>query len=1150
MNSSTTGRETIVTALRRELLGPAPDGKPLALPFADKESSYGPWTDPENGEEVLERNPLVRYGVGVLYPAPTGDGIQQSDEQTELTGLFEPEAPEGSDPAPSLVLPTATGPADDADFDLSGANERKPTAVGLSFLLESGSTGGLEILLEGGRYRELRVDVPSSRQRTWWVRNRIAARWRLSPQQLAKIPDVLRDCLPEADQSIGLEGIDVRLTVHLAQHPDGVLVTAAIVNKSQPGGRALASKCLFQTKFTATPQDRRLLPYPEAQDTSEHSDDASFRLLYSKVRTYAVGHGCAATWEDSFDGSQPAWVAADPLPEFDVPRITPDIVREDGAELTVSMEDLASGNEAGLTQLHELLAAYKAWIDERKAEAEALEGEFRTTADRHIRECVHALERMQEGLALVQGGDDSLITEAFRIANQAMFKQQVRSGRERRKTTLAEDGRFRVEPLPTPAKDDEPPRRGRWRAFQIAFLLASIPSVADPGHQHRSSVDLIFFPTGGGKTEAYLGLSAFSMALRRLRDPGDVGVTVLMRYTLRLLTTQQFLRAAALICALETIRDSRDDLGEEPFSIGIWVGGDSTPNSRSDAVSYLNNMERGGENPFLLLRCPWCAAQMGPVESTGGSSQQGARRRGGRRNTRQGSVAGYVRQGSRVVFQCPDLGCDFSKAERRLPVHVVDEDVYAARPSMVIGTIDKFALLAWRPEARAIFGIDDDGQRTYSPPDLVIQDELHLIAGPLGSIAGLYEGVIEELCTDHSGSAPVLPKIIASTATIRRYEEQVKSLYGRGSVHLFPPHGLDASDSFFAVYARDRETRKLLPGRKYIGVHAPALGSMQTAQVRSFSALLQAAQDAQENEKDPWWTLMAFFNSLRELGNSLSLLQSDIPDYLITINRRSAQDRTDRRRLRIVEEMTSRLRQDQIPEAMEKLARTTETAGAVDVCLASSLIEVGIDIDRLSLMTVVGQPKSTSQYIQVTGRVGRRVDRPGLIVTLYGAAKPRDRSHFEHFRSYHQRLYAQVEPTSATPFAPPVLDRALHAVLVAYIRQMAPRVLDDPFPFPEDLFERAANLLRARAVVCDVAEVNRIDELIDKRRREWTHWQPSEWGQPGGEVGTNQLMHPVGKHVEGRLRTSSWPTPTSMRGADAECRAEVTRLYAERGAQQ
>ncbi|WEO97180.1 helicase-related protein [Streptomyces sp. FXJ1.172] len=1150
MNNSTTGREVIVEALRRELLGPAPDGKPLTLPFADKESSYGPWTDPESGEEILERNPLVRYGVGVLYPAPTNSGQQQPDEQTELPGLFEPEVPDGSELAPNLVLPTATGPADDADFDLSGANERKPTAVGLSFMLERSNTGGLEILLEGGRYRVLRVDVPASSPRTWWVRNKLAARWRLSPQQLAKVPDVLRDLTPEVDHSIGLEGIDVRLTVHLDQHPKGVLVTAAIVNKSQLGGQALASKCVFQTSFTATPQDCRLLPYPGAQDTSDHSDDASFRLLYRKAQTYAVGHGCAATWEDSFDGSQPAWVAADPLPEFDVPRITPDIVGKDGAELTVSMEDLASGNEAGLAQLHELLAAYKAWIDRRKAEAESLEGEFRNTAGRHLKECVKALGRMQEGLALVEGGDDTLIAKAFRIANQAMFKQQARSGRERRKTTMAEDGRFRVEALPTLPREDERPRRGHWRAFQIAFLLASIPSTADPGHRHRNSVDLIFFPTGGGKTEAYLGLSAFSMALRRLRDPGDVSVTVLMRYTLRLLTTQQFLRAAALICALETIRDSRDDLGEDPFSIGIWVGGDSTPNSRSDAVSYLNNMERGGENPFLLLRCPWCAAQMGPVESTGGRNLQGARRRRGGRSTRQTAVAGYVRQGNRVVFQCPDLGCDFSKSDRRLPIHVVDDDVYAARPSMVIGTIDKFALLAWRPEARALFGIDDDGQRAYSPPDLVIQDELHLIAGPLGSIAGLYEGVVEELCTDYSGTDPVLPKIIASTATIRRYEEQVKSLYGRDSVHLFPPHGLEASDSFFAVYARDRETKRLLPGRKYIGVHAPALGSMQTAQVRSFSALLQAAQDAQEDERDPWWTLMAFFNSLRELGNSLSLLQSDIPDYLITINRRSVQARTDRRRLRIVEEMTSRLRQDQVPEAMEKLARTEGTAGAVDVCLASSLIEVGIDIDRLSLMTVVGQPKSTSQYIQVTGRVGRRADRPGLIVTLYGAAKPRDRSHFEHFRSYHQRLYAQVEPTSATPFAPPVLDRALHAALVAYIRQTIPRVLDAPFPFPEDLFEQAVRLLRARAVVCDMEEVKRIDELIEKRRREWTHWQPSEWGKPGGEVGTNQLMHPVGKHVEGRVRTSSWATPTSMRGADADCRAEVTRLYAERGAQQ
>ena len=132
-----------------------------------------------------------------------------------------------------------------------------------------------------------------------------------------------------------------------------------------------------------------------------------------------------------------------------------------------------------------------------------------------------------------------------------------------------------------------PPGRGTWRPFQIAFLLAAIASTADPGHPDRLLVDLIFFPTGGGKTEAYLGLSAFSMFLRRLRNPSDAGVEVLMRYTLRLLTAQQFQRAAALVCAMEALRQSDARLGQDPFTIGIWVGGETTPNTRERALTQV-----------------------------------------------------------------------------------------------------------------------------------------------------------------------------------------------------------------------------------------------------------------------------------------------------------------------------------------------------------------------------------------------------------------------------------------------------------------------------------------------------------------------------------------------------------------------------------
>jgi hypothetical protein len=411
-------------------------------------------------------------------------------------------------------------------------------------------------------------------------------------------------------------------------------------------------------------------------------------------------------------------------------------------------------------------------------------------------------------------------------------------------------------------------------------------------------------------------------------------------------------------------------------------------------------------------------------------------------------------------------------------------------------------------------------------------------------MVGLYEGVIEELCTDRRGGLRQRPKIVSSTATIRRYHQQIKGLYGRDEAFLFPPHGLDASDSFFARYARDRETGSPLPGRKYVGVHAPGLGSIQTAQVRTFAALFQAAADIDEDLRDPWWSLLVFFNSLRELGTSVSLLQSDIPDYLLAMRNRRGTDPETVRRLRHIKELTSRLRQDEIPQAIDDLERRATNSYPVDVCLASNIIEVGIDIPRLSLMCVVGQPKSTSQYIQVSGRVGRLwQDRPGLVVTIYGASKPRDRSHFERFRPYHQRLYAQVEPVSVTPFAQPVLKRALHAALCTYVRQFGSESLS-PWPFPEALVSAAGDLLAERAEAIDPDELGGFKARLDQRIAEWRAWERNRWEASLQDPDSAALLRRAGQWVPPVAAQVSWSTPMSMRDVDAECRAEISTLYA------
>lgn len=1150
-----TGRDIVHAALRRELLGPPPAGggaEPEGMPldcdapvrFPDWPSSNGPWHEAATREEILTREaPSRRYGVGVLTPV---EAATAHDDSTLVPGtaVADAEAADRDGRWSGSEQGLVSG-ADDADFDLSGANDIRPSAVGISFLARTPPGSVLEVRLTGGRYRSLPVRIGDDK-RDWWVRSPVEARWRLRAEDLRPGASTR---VPHSEMN-GVGTLDLELDTSVRPREDGSrLITVALVNRTHvPDAKSSDAQRLFQCELSVRidgSRDAEILPYPERPSASSaQEDDASFRLLYRRMQTYAVGHGCAADWAATGGDGRVTMVRSDPLPSYETPSTTPDIVLPDKSRLQVSMAALAGldPGDDGMLRLRTILDEYEAWIARLEGDPAGSDPCWQEAARRHTALCREALGRMREGLELVQNGPPE-VRRAFRLANQAMLEQQLRTRREARKASSA-DGRVSyADPRPT-ADWRNRPDRGQWRAFQIAFLLAAIPSTTYGGHQDRSTVDLIFFPTGGGKTEAYLGLSAYSLLLRRLRDRDDCGVDVLMRYTLRLLTTQQFLRASSLVCALEMLRRDSPDLGSQPFSIGIWLGGESTPNWKKDARAALKALQENQSyqaNPFLLLRCPWCAAEMGPVRPA-------AAKRRGRRTGSETLVLGYEQHHQNVVFRCPDNGCEFSG--RTLPVHVVDEDVYERRPSIVIGTVDKFAMLAWRPEARSLFGIGADGRRAYSPPTLVVQDELHLISGPLGSMTGLYEAVVEALCTDHRTTPPTLPKIIASTATIRRHEQQVSALYGRSSVRLFPPHGLDAGDSFFARHARDDEGR-LLPGRRYVGVFAPGLGSMQTVQVRTYAALLQAAQSLPEAQRDPWWTLMSFFNSLRELGNSLSLLQSDVPDYLKALRNRSGTAQDGVRRVFQVKEMTSRLRQDEIPKAMEELARTAANPTATDVCLASSLIEVGIDIDRLSLMCIVGQPKSTSQYIQVSGRVGRNwEDRPGLVATLYGAAKPRDRSHFERFRSYHERLYASVEPTSVTPFAPPVVDRALHAVVTAYIRQLG--AADDvsrPDPFPDALYAQAEALLHARAQQCDPEAAAHVGKTLERRRREWLHWEPKSWDPESATDGDGVLLRRAGSWADDAHRDLSWETPMSMRAVDAECRAQVTTKYAQGGGQ-
>ena len=721
-----------------------------------------------------------------------------------------------------------------------------------------------------------------------------------------------------------------------------------------------------------------------------------------------------------------------------------------------------------------MLEAYETWIEEREVEADTVLPPDRTVAVEHVQAQRRSLERMRAGLTAI--AEDENAFRSFKFANRAMAMQRRASIRVLRK-------RRGEEPLDDSAVPAE------WRPFQLGFILQAITGLVYPDRDDREVADLLWYPTGGGKTEAYLGLTAFTFALRRrwrVRDGYDFsrGTAVIMRYTLRLLTIQQFQRALALTCACEIIRrEAPDQWGDTPFTIGLWVGQSVTPNQYVDSKDALERLSSGETvwegSPYQLLFCPWCGDDLLPRNYETDDELQ------------------------RTHITCLAADCAFgaSRSEHGLPALVVDAEISRHPPSLLLATVDKFAQMAWngrvrtlfrkgRPRMPAAWGSSvhrsstprshrgsasrpaaqvRDLDQPLAPPDLIIQDELHLISGPLGSLVGIYESVVDGLATRRHDSGSIRPKIVASTATVRRARSQLRALFDRDT-DIFPPLGLDAGDSFFAV-----ENRKD-SGRLYVGVFGPGK-SIKTTLVRTYSALLSRARfefdeavavDPDDVEADAYMTLVGYFNSLRELGGTLRLLDDDVPARLRVLrNRGFGPNRILYEKDR---ELTSRRRSSEITSTLKALDRTFHNVEPgsypIDVLLASNMISVGVDIDRLGLMVVSAQPKTSAEYIQATSRVGRQ--HPGLVIEVYNWVRPRDISHYERFVHYHDTFYRHVEATSVTPFSERARDRALPGVLASYIRQgvsglAGPENAADRFDEDDPLVDAIIKELAARA---------------------------------------------------------------------------------------
>lgn len=799
---------------------------------------------------------------------------------------------------------------------------------------------------------------------------------------------------------------------------------------------------------------------PRGTRPDDELDEQIADLQYRDSYEFGVGHGIAVVGKVKTSGPAELpfcdTVCTTCVPSVEVEKVRPGPVP--GANLSMDALGALPDGAALRQALGSLVTQYRDWISKQR-EVPLSEPLRQDTCKTLLDAATVACNRIAAGIELL--ATDPVAFAAFVLCNQAMSAQS----KQRAKITQ---------------RSEAPPT---WYPFQLAFLLMNVASQVDPFHPEREAVDLLFFPTGGGKTEAYLGLAAFTLCLRRLRNPNDTaaGVTVLMRYTLRLLTLDQLERAATLICALEQLR--RKDptrLGSRRFCVGLWVGKAATPNRFGTSKDYdetlaINRVREFNKDPvhspspIPLERCPWCGEAFS-------------------QNTFKLKPPEAPLQ---LRVMCSSPKCEFrwkSDFPEGIPVVAVDDEIYRELPGFLIATVDKFAALPWIGKTGLLLGCNvthcnalgfygpvghpPDATRLATPllpPDLIIQDELHLISGPLGTMVGLYEMAIDHLTTRRSSDKAIRPKIVASTATVRRAQPQIKALFGRDRVDIFPPPGPDRRDSFFSKTVSPREAN----ARLYLGVAAPGR-SQKVLLMRTYMALLTAGQTAYEQSPeaaDPYMTLVGYFNSLRELGGSRRIVEDEVRSRAMRIGtRRRVHEAVTLFRERTIDfecvELTSRESTDKVKRAKARLdlpfAQGTKNLLPVDVALASNMISVGLDILRLGLMVVCGQPKTTAEYIQATSRVGRDDKRPGLVVTLLNVHKPRDRSHYEHFENYHESFYRGVEATSVTPFSPRAVDRGLAAVVVALARLADPR-LTKP--------DAAAEVARARQQLGFVGDV-------------------------------------------------------------------------------
>ncbi len=1051
---------------------------------------------PISEEEVLDENPRHSYTVGMLAAQVEENGSDNKENEIEVD----------SDIAYVDGEDYTSGEDDDND-PIASTHFKTPSSMGISFYVES-TTEHINIDVSWGDYTKTTGTKQNKDGKD------ISVPQYMRHQENETLVVDLSSIEKSRDYSLTT---DSNVSVHvsrIALKKGFFLVTVYVINKRHNPENDVESM-MFQVKIKAYSAGDEAIFLAEDLCRDVLAPDEFF---FKQRPILGRGRGCAATWGKVTNGKT-TYVESSFIPEYEFPGVSAALEGLDPFYFSMRFMSVSKRKGEIMERLMVLADSYEKWINTKLVSDEKMsEKDFKEKIGNDvIRKCQEALGRIREGIHLLE--EDELAFDAFCFMNRAMILQRNIMNYSRKYGAGIECS-FADFTNPKDPKTDF-----GWRPFQIAFILMNLNAIVDPMHKDRIIVDLLYFPTGGGKTEAYLGLMAFVIANRRLRADSnaeynsDGGVTAILRYTLRLLTTQQRDRITKMVVAAELIRQHEyPKFGKEPISIGFWVGGGVTPNSFSELKENPEDPEKNSrvksQRNLLykqLLTCPFCGKPL---------------------TEKQFDIDVETKS---VKIYCGDEHCRFFKYGPNpinIPVYLVDEEIYAKCPTIILSTVDKFARLPWDAETNSLFGRVDricsrhgyvaigeehsshnktgnypasslTNIKPFLPPELIIQDELHLITGPLGTVYGAYETIIEDLCSYTMNGQKIMPKYVVSTATIKNASEQTKCLYARKDTSQFPPNGFEIGDSFFI---REVPIEKD-PFRKYVGVCAPGQ-SVKTVLLRIYSALLQESYMLASDEEckeyiDPYYTLVGYYNSIRELGGAVRLLQDDIPDRIKRLKKKYGMNK--QRYLNRKVEITSRMSSYEIPNKLKQLEVTCDSRDCLDTAIATNMIAVGMDVDRLGLMVVTGQPKQNSEYIQATSRIGRSF--PGLVVALYNPYRPRDLSHYENFTGYHSQLYRFVEGTTATPFSARARDRVMHAIIISAIRLKYPKMaqnagaalIDDLSA--EQIDEVKALILDRLRIVNPTAKADaeyEIDSFLDtwrllaSQKRELRYYLPKE----------------------------------------------------------